>query len=117
MASGVLSGDTQNDRGQGGSRERSRVYQEDGSSWRYVPQGYGRYDAYVEDRFERFLEGYSMRVSQLNEAQFNDIHSKNPLQRNVVLANHKIKEELRKRGVKVTSQDARLASRPLKTLC
>lgn len=110
MASRVLSGDTQNDRGQGGSREGSRVYQEDGGSWRYVPQGYGRYDAYVEDRFERFLEGYMMNYSQLSEAQFNDTHSKNPLQRNVVKASYKIKEELRKRGVKVTSQDARLAT-------
>ncbi len=110
MASGVLSGDTQNDRRQGGSREGSRVYQEDGGSWRYVPQGYGRYDAYVEDRFERFLEGYLMSYSQLSEAQYNDIHSKNPLQRNVVKASHKIKEELKKRGVKVTSQDVRLAT-------
>ena len=110
MASGVLSGSIEADGGQGGRRERSRVYQEDGGSWRYVPQGYGIYDDYVRDRFERFLEGYMMNYSQLSEAQFNDTHSKNPLQRNVVKASYKIKEELRKRGVKVTSQDARLAT-------
>ena len=65
---------------------------------------------YVTQRLQSYSQKVTVRESELSDSEYKDFNSRNPLQRAVFLADRKITERLREKGVTATAQRIRLAN-------